>query len=436
MASMFNLPSIRLPSLSSLFRPSPPSSTTTKLPPNRPITIETSRDKLARTLKHLIKANHSNHSILYSHDRYHNHLPHALGAAYLFSPAHSTSEGLHAIYEAEKVELEEWRDSPAEIARAGWRGHLGNTEYQRAYVDFFEDELARTGYDWKRLVVDYLLDEEGGPPLINGVLGGLAHPAIHLGYAFELGSRDVAMEGLGLIACCWPAWHKYFDRPFEVPAGLSTTSDVIGLIEQIREDTRFSDNPRSLGPSSSGDSATSREKAILEYWYRWEITDPAKQIVDCFVAAIQLLVATHQASHTAYDFFLCHLLTGLWAVRVLMSELPASTPILLLRQWWMVTIRIYAAQRCPPVHASYIDDYDVKGKDWKWVEHQGLAGTQARDPHYVKALRVMRDCNGLFRSKDDFYLKAACKFGSEFTQWGGFGEGPRCEGTLIQDDML
>lgn len=38
--------------------------------------VETSADRRARSLKHLLKANHANHSILYNHLRFHNHAPH------------------------------------------------------------------------------------------------------------------------------------------------------------------------------------------------------------------------------------------------------------------------------------------------------------------------------------------------------------------------
>lgn len=38
--------------------------------------IETSRDRRLRTLKHLIKINHANHSIIYHDLQYHNHAPH------------------------------------------------------------------------------------------------------------------------------------------------------------------------------------------------------------------------------------------------------------------------------------------------------------------------------------------------------------------------
>ena len=38
--------------------------------------IETGSDKRTRTLKHLIKANHTNFSIIYNELRFHNHMPH------------------------------------------------------------------------------------------------------------------------------------------------------------------------------------------------------------------------------------------------------------------------------------------------------------------------------------------------------------------------
>ena len=42
--------------------------------------------------------------------------------------------------------------------------------YQRAFVDFFEDELVAFGYDWKQLTAEYLFS--GEQPLINGIIAG------------------------------------------------------------------------------------------------------------------------------------------------------------------------------------------------------------------------------------------------------------------------
>lgn len=42
--------------------------------------------------------------------------------------------------------------------------------YERAFVDFFEDELVLKGYDWKRVVVDYVFTGEN--PLGNCLISG------------------------------------------------------------------------------------------------------------------------------------------------------------------------------------------------------------------------------------------------------------------------
>jgi hypothetical protein len=95
-------------------------------------------------------------------------MPHLLGSAYLLG---ANVDQLQTIYDAESKELEEWKDSPGEISDGDWREYLGDRRYQRAFVDFFEDELAlKFGYDWKRVAEEYLFT--GKEPLVNGVVGG------------------------------------------------------------------------------------------------------------------------------------------------------------------------------------------------------------------------------------------------------------------------
>jgi hypothetical protein len=42
--------------------------------------------------------------------------------------------------------------------------------YQRAFVDFFEDQLVSKKYDWKLLLDEFLFG--GKEPLINGLVAG------------------------------------------------------------------------------------------------------------------------------------------------------------------------------------------------------------------------------------------------------------------------
>jgi hypothetical protein len=70
--NMFQLPSFKLP----FFNSHGGSYPSIDLPSVEIHDVETAAEKRPRTLKHLLKANHANHSIIYHDLRFHNHTPH------------------------------------------------------------------------------------------------------------------------------------------------------------------------------------------------------------------------------------------------------------------------------------------------------------------------------------------------------------------------
>jgi len=128
---------------------------------------DTSAEKRDRTLKHTLKANHHNYSVLYGPLPYHNHLPHALGTAYIMG---ADAPYLQALYDDLGKELSPWTDSPHEITKDEWTESLGDKRCQRAYLDFFEDEMVTSSYDWRDVVENYMC--RGDAPLLYGVMGG------------------------------------------------------------------------------------------------------------------------------------------------------------------------------------------------------------------------------------------------------------------------
>jgi hypothetical protein len=81
----------------------------------------------------------------------------------------------------ESKKLGPWTDSPHEVTRVDWNRWLGDKRcvhsdtythdrYARAYLDFFEDEVVRSNYDWKRVVQRYVV--EGDEPLLSGMISG------------------------------------------------------------------------------------------------------------------------------------------------------------------------------------------------------------------------------------------------------------------------
>jgi hypothetical protein len=62
-----------------------------------------------------------------------------------------------------------WESGSMECTIAGSTA-LIVCRYQRAFVDYFEDQLVAKRYDWKALLNEYMF--EGKQPLINGLVSG------------------------------------------------------------------------------------------------------------------------------------------------------------------------------------------------------------------------------------------------------------------------
>ncbi|TDZ53106.1 Questin oxidase [Colletotrichum trifolii] len=392
------------------------------IPPVPVHNVETDPDKRARSLKHLLRANHVNHSILYHKLMFHNHAPHILGSAYLLG---ATDKQLHEIYEAEAKELEPWSASPAEVTEDDWRDFLGDKRYQRAYVDFFEDALAlHCGYDWKKVVKQYML--EGREPLINGLIGGLGHPLIHLGYAYEIDNKEVAIEALGLTATNYNYLHKFIDdKKYTKPSPFSSKS-IFDLVNRLANDKRFDELFTEPDLENLDVLFLKHEDLVLEYWNAWTITDPVKQFQESQELAVALLVATVAPGTHAYNFFNVHLLTTSHAIRILIPFIPTKFHISLVRQWWLFTLGVYIALMRPKIDPDNVQS-DLRGRHWGYVEHEALNSQWAKDAHYVKAIRAMKEAATTWGDVHERYLASALTFVDNYRGWvfEGFTEETR-----------
>lgn len=375
--------------------------------------VETAPEKRPRTLKHLLRANHINHSIIYHNLQFHNHMPHHLGSAYLLG---ASTEQLRKVYDDEAKDLEEWTESPAEITSDDWRSFLGDRRYQRAYVDFFEDELAlKFAYSWKAVVEEYLFS--GKEPLINGMIGGLAHPLIHLAYAYEVNSKEIAMEALAMGATCYNFLHKYLDDPSYSTGSTYSTTSPLEILHKIAGDKRLDGLFDGPGADNIEPLFKTHESVVLEHWNAWKITDPKEQFRQSQEAAIALLVSTVQPGTHAYDFFLVHVLTSSHAVRILLPLIPKKFHISLVRQWWLFAIIVYIIQLRPKIDDEVVPS---PGKQWSYVEDKAINGPWATDAHFVKAIRAIREAAFTWGDVHERYIAAAVKLADEFKGWTGF----------------
>ncbi|CAN8098691.1 unnamed protein product [Discula destructiva] len=385
--------------------------------------VETNPDKRARNLKHLLRANHVNHAILYHSLQFHNHLPHLLGSAYLLgaSPDH-----LQNLYESEHKELEPWSDSPAEIVDDDWRDFLGDRTYQRAYVDFFEDRVStrNANWEWKRVVEEYMFaPADGGPPLINNVVAGLGHPLIHLGYAYEMDNKWIAIEALSLAATQYDFMHRYLDDPSYTrsPAkdAFSSTSPM-EILHRIQTDARLDGVfDEHKGTSNIQILFDKHEALALEYWNAWRVGEnPTERFRESQEAATALLVETVAPGTHSYSFLLVHLLTTSHAVRVLLPLIPAKLRISLVRQWWLFTLAVFIAELRPKIDPAYVPWPEGSGgKTWAYVQRKALDSQWATDAHFVKAVRAMREAARTWGDVHERYLASAVRFVDDFAGW-------------------
>lgn len=81
---------------------------------------------------------------------------------------------------------------------------------------------------------------------------------------------------------------------------------------------------------------------------------------------------------------------------------------------------LYVAQLRPEINVDRIGKFDLKGRDWNWTAKQAVKSEYSTDPHYVKAIRALRDAATTWGDPEKYYLKAAVRFTEEFIGWGGF----------------
>ncbi|GAP86315.1 putative mgs207 protein [Rosellinia necatrix] len=383
------------------------------LPPVEVHNVETAPEKRPRTLKHLLRANHVNHSLLYHNLQFDNHMPHILCSAYLLG---ASDQQMHKIYDVEAKELEPWTPSPAEVTQDDWREFLGDRRYQRAFVDFFEDAMAlKHNYDWKKVVDEYMFG--GNEPLVSCLIGGLSHPLIHLGYAYEMDNKEIGIEALGLAATQYNFLHKYTDDLSYTRPALFKSSSPLELLTKMANDERVGRLFKEPGFGNFGPLFEDHEDLVMEYWNAWSLDDPKTQFQASQEAAVSLLVATVPPGAHSYNFFIVHLLTSSHAVRILLPVIPTKFHIGLVRQWWLLAIAVYAILKCPKIDPDYINPGDLAGKQWDYVEDKALNGVYSTDAHFVKAARAMKEAARTWGDVQERYLAAAVRLVDDFHGW-------------------
>ncbi|KAK9465922.1 hypothetical protein V1512DRAFT_248691 [Lipomyces arxii] len=372
-----------------------------------------------RKVQQLIRANHATYAVLYHNRIFHNHMPHLLGSAYLLG-ANATQ--LVELYESESQELDKWEeDSPDEVTEDDWRNFYGHKEYQRGYRDYFDDEVVRASYDWKKIVMRYLLKDN--TKLLNGLVCGVLHPLIHMAYAFELDSAEIATEALTMAATNYTPYAKFVDEYVSKYEGLthpSTTKylekDPIAILHSIRDDDDFNRlDIKNANIINLSKLFSDFEQELPRFIYRLDISGDLNNVMHkLFHTASLLLTATHKTGDYQFDFALLHALTGAHAAFVLLPHFTQRHRVSVIASLWIYIVASYINMQRPSIDVQRVLNYNgvaEESRNWEYVVNLALNGDMKDDAHYIKAIRALKTLDDTYH--DDIYLKQALLFATE-----------------------
>lgn len=367
------------------------------------------------------------------------HSPHLLGSLQLLgaSPAR-----LAEVYANESKILPPPPSPETTITTANWREYLGDRAFTQAYLAFFTQELNNTHQgNWRALLATYLLT--GPAPLIHSVTGDLCHPIIHLGYAYELGNADLAIDALVYCAVHYdPVTEKYLSIRSSSPAPSHPASTPLEVLARIRADERLKGFPPE-GPGREHFSPLFEQhgSVVMEHWRAWSPAAPdgeisAESLCEALDTCVSLLMGTsREGGEDGYDFILLHALTGCYSLRVVLPEVPVKYHAALFNQWWLFTLMVYITQGRPEIDDTLFTEYPLGGRDWSTPVTLAIESPAGFDAHYVKAIRAIQSAaefsaqvGGTARHPQEWYLKAATKFAQTFKSYKGFG--------AVDEDMV
>lgn len=190
----------------------------------------------------------------------------------------------------------------------------------------------------------------------------------------------------------------------------------------MRKDTRFDGLLTDPGITNFGPILQKHFNTVVEHWNAWEVVDPVQQLEQLCDVSV-LLAISDGGPEKSFDFYNVHLMTIAHALRLLWQEFPAERRASLLRQYALFAILIYIAQLRPDFQIEGVESVKTEGRDWDWVVKTALAHKWVLDAHFFKVVRAPKVFAETYGEKDDFYLKAAIKFLTEFRGWEGFGLG-------------
>ena len=235
------------------------------------------------------------------------------------------------------------------ITEADWRSHIGKRTSWSAWCVFFDRKVDELGLD--EVLRRYL------PVLLGGWAGALMHGTIHLGWALDIGSRRMTVEGIAYMAYAYVSVHPERvtsrGRDADPLAALQRIAGVWdgdgGALKQWVQDL--------LARGAAGDAPGVHPdlgRAGLQFRISMLLHaghplfyDVPKATFDQLYYAVTLLYLT-----TPGDFALLHFITALHAMEKIAERLPDGERGRIVELYWLGLIGILFTRAGFPAQVS------------------------------------------------------------------------------------
>ncbi|KAI3012368.1 hypothetical protein CBS147346_745 [Aspergillus niger] len=188
---------------------------------------------------------------------------------------------------------------------------------------------------------------------MNGYTGGLGRPFIHLAYAYEFRSKEVATQALSQGCTEYNALHTLLDQAPPDSSKYKTGSLAV-VFESMRQDPQLDDLFNKPGINNINLLSQEQNLAVvLEHWNAWEVINPLAQLEESCDLAV-LLALSNGNPRDSFDLFNVHIMTVAHALRMLWHYFPTSRGVSILKQYALFGIMTYICQLRPQFSLDWI----------------------------------------------------------------------------------
>jgi hypothetical protein len=153
--------------------------------------------------------------------------------------------------------------------------------------------------------------------------------------------------------------HKVLDIP--LPQHTGTLLAPLEVINRVSHDPTFNNLLTTLGVQNTTIILTNQgsAKAVFNYFNILNVTGLPKLLAQFANLAALLECAVHKPGKPAYDFYLNHILTLTYSIRVRLPIFPAEYSVQLGRSLWLLTIIACISQLRPRIGAELIEAVEL-----------------------------------------------------------------------------